>query len=191
MLHSVRYLQSQWNARSPELSLKDLVDLLRPASPVAAIERARRHYQACRFQCFVKGVAVAVDGPLPSTGALVLGTADAPDFVVGSVRPCLVLPGEQAGSELDTVSTESVELEVLGALQAGLAVYSKKTPARARLTERLRELAREHRFPVFDVTLQGDVAKDAQRPLALREVVVRLTPNMPAAASGARTHGVH
>jgi hypothetical protein len=183
MLHSVRYLQSQWNARSPELSLKDLVDLIRPSASLALIERARRHYQACRFQCFVRSVAVAVDGPMPTTGALALGDARDPDFVVGSIRPCLALaPADLAAGSTRATPSQALEMQVLGALQAGLLVYVHSTPLQGELVDRLRAIAATHRFPVLTVTLAGDCAKDAPHPLALREIVVHVNPKNEAAS---------
>lgn len=177
MLHSVRYLQSQWNARSPELSLKDLVDLIRPSASLALIERARRHYQACRFQCFLRSVAVAVDGPMPTTGALMLGQATDPDFVVGSVRPSLALtPADLAFGPRHATPKKELEAQVLSALQAGLVVYVRSTPLQTEFVHHLRSIAAAHRFPVLDVVLEGDIAKDAPHPLALREVLVRVTP---------------
>jgi hypothetical protein len=189
MLHSVRYLQSQWNARSPELTLKDLVDLIRPGSSLALIERARRHYQACRFQCFVRSVAVAVDGPMPTTGALAFGDVGSPDFVVGSVRPCLALsPADLAAASSRSTSSQELEVQVLGALKAGLLVYVAATALQSELVERLRVVAMIHHFPVLGVTLAGDFSKDAPHPLALREVVVRVAPRgEPASSAGIPT----
>lgn len=191
MLHSVRYLQSQWNARSPELSLKDLVDLMRPSASLALIERARRHYQACRIQCFLRGVAVAVDGPMPTSGGLLLGTASDPDFAVGSVRPSLTLNAADLAAELPSQAELSRQLaaQVLGALQAGLLVYVRPAPLQTRTIERLRELAKQHRYPVLTVTLQAGVEREPSHPLALREVVVRVTPD--SGAAGAHTPAVH
>lgn len=195
MLHSVRYLQSQWNARSPELSLKDLVDLIRPSTSLALIERARRHYQACRFQCFVRSVAVAVDGPMPTTGALALGEAIDPDFVVGSIRPCLSLgSSDLAAASTRTMLTQDLDVQILGALQAGLLVYVRATPLQAELVERLRALAEAHRFPVLTLALEGNFGKEAPKPLALREVVVRVAPSMhtlPSVVPSEATLDVH
>lgn len=194
MLHSVRYLQSQWNARSPELSLKDLVDLIRPSASLALLERARRHYQACRFQCFVRSVAVAVDGPMPTTGALALGDANEPEFVVGSIRPCLSLSAaDLAASSTRSVPNRDLEVQVLSALQAGLLVYVHSTPLQTELVERLQALATTHHFPVLAVSLAGEFKKDAPHPLALREVVVSVTPRSEARPSTAsnRARDVH
>lgn len=178
MLHSVRYLQSRWNARSPELSLKDLVDLIRPNASPALLERARRHYQACRFQCFVRSVAVAVDGPLPTTGALALGDASDPEFVVGSIRPCLpLLPGTLAAASTRALPSHELEARLPSALQAGLLVYVAATPLQNEWVGRLRTLAATHHFPVLSVSLTGSFAQDASHPLALREIVVSVTPH--------------
>lgn len=193
MLHSVRYLQSQWNARSPELSLKDLVDLMRPSASLALLERARRHYQACRIQCFLRGVAVAVDGPMPTTGGLLLGAVSDPDFAVGSVRPCLPLNAADLAAEAPSQSELSPQLaaQVLGALQAGLIVYVRSTPLQARTVERLRELAMQHRYPVLGVSLRDGAEREAAHPLALREVVVQVTPEDGVAAQHSSTPAVH
>lgn len=178
MLHSVRYLQSQWNARSPELSLKDLVELMRPSASLALIERARRNYQACRIQCFLRGVAVAVDGPMPTSGGMLLGATSDPDFAVGSIRPSLTLNPADLAAQLPSQPALSPELatQVLGALQAGLMVYVRSTPLQSRTVDRLRELALQHRFPVLAVALRNGVERDTAHPLALREVVVQVSP---------------
>jgi hypothetical protein len=184
MLHSVRYLQSQWNARSPELSLKDLVEVMRPGASPAPLDRARRHYQACRIQCFLRGVAVAVDGPLPSSGAVLIGAAEDPDYIVGSVRPSFVLGPADLAAKLPTEAELPMAAEVLAALRVGLLVYVRATAAQECLVAGLRELAKQHRYPVLDIELHHNQDDASPHPLALREVMVKVSPSAISAVKG-------
>lgn len=185
MLHSVRFLQSQWNARSPALSLRDLVDYLRPIGvSSASLERARRQYQAARIHCFLRGIAVAVDGPLPTTGALLLGSVSDPELIVSSIRPSLEL--DLAALETDAAGVApggngnlhdaSLLRRVCAALDDGLLVYLRRTNRTDATSRWLEGQIRARRYPVLAVTVAPPEADAEPGSLALREVVVRLTP---------------
>lgn len=178
MLHSVRYLQSQWNARSPELSLRDWVNFVRPSVAPEALERARRHYHASRVHCFLRGLAVAVDGPLPSTGALLLGRDTDPEFAVGSIRPCLTLDprGPSQSSESSPKLTATLEAQMLATLEAGYIVHLRRTSERSAIENRLIELASSRHFPVMTLHFDPVTEPQADHPFALRELLIRATP---------------
>jgi hypothetical protein len=174
MLHSVRFLQSQWNARSPELTLRDFVDLLRTGSSPALLQKARRHYRSSRIQCFLRSVAVAVDGPLPTTGALLIGSPSDPDFTVASIRPCVELGPAEVG--LDPEIALQLRQQLMSALEAGLLVYMRCSEAHAVSVKRIQEEVRARRYPVLQVNIEASHSSSDGRPMTLAEVVVRLSP---------------
>lgn len=175
MLHSVRFLQSQWNARSPDLTLRDLVAFIRSGNSPALLEKARRHYQASRIQCFFRGVAVAVDGPLPTTGALLIGSPSDQEFVVASVRPCIELGPSELG--LDSEISFPVREQLMSALDAGLLVYLRCSEAHAPSVKQIQEEARARRYPILQVHIETSHSSSDGRPMTLNEVVVRLFPD--------------
>lgn len=191
MLHSVRFLQSQWNARSPALSLRDLVEYLRPiGGSSASIERARRQFQAARIHCFLRGIAVAVDGPLPTTGALLVGSVSDPEFLVSSIRPSLEL--DLAALEPDAAHLQtgagdphapSLLQRVCAALDDGLLVYVRSTNTHDATRRWLEGRVRARRYPILAVTVVPPEAQPEPGSLALSEVVVRLTPVSDSAGS--------
>jgi hypothetical protein len=192
MLHSVRFLQSQWNARSPALSLRDLVEYLRPiGGSSASLEKARRQYQAARIHCFLRGIAVAVDGPLPTTGALLMGSVSDPEFIVSSIRPSLELDlpalepvraGLEPGGNGD-LHEAALLRRVCGALDDGLLVYVRSTNTSDATSRWLEGQVRARRYPVLAVTVVPPEAHAEPGSLALSEVVVRLAPVSGHAAS--------
>lgn len=176
MLHSVRFLQSQWHARSPALTLRDLVEYLRPGGgSSAAIEKARRLYQTARIQCFLRGIAVAVDGPLPTTGALLLGSVSDPEFIVSSVRPSLELDMAELEHE-GILDRAFLREQVYAALDAGLLVYVRQRTTSDALGKWLEEQVRARRHPVLAVAITHAACYAMPSSLALSEVVIRLTP---------------
>ncbi len=186
MLHSVRFLQSQWNARSPDLTLRDVVDLIRTGSSPALVQKARRHYRSSRIQCFLRSVAVAVDGPLPTTGALLIGSPSDPDFTVASIRPCVELGPAELG--LDPQPSLQLRQQLMSALDAGLLVYVRRSEAHAVSVKRIQEEVRAHRYPVLQVHIDASHSSSDGRPMTLNEVVVRLCPDGEMSESGRAIH---
>ncbi len=83
MLHGVRFLQSQLHARVAEFSLKDWLATFKEheLSDANVASHARKAHRDAKIHCFLSGLAVAVEGELPSRG-LVLVAGDDVDFAV-------------------------------------------------------------------------------------------------------------
>lgn len=191
MLHGVRFLQSQLHARVAEFSLKDWLSTFKEHefSEANVVSHARKAHRDAKIHSFLSGVAIAVEGELPSRG-LVLVAADNVDFalrVLSSLTPVWSPSGQstsfdsarqtmsQAPTSQPLASQRILQTAATALAEGVLVAWPMQTLARVLTAEVVRMAARSE-LPIVGATVEESARTPSADPLdallARRDVLV-------------------
>jgi hypothetical protein len=181
MLHGVRFIQSQLQARVAEFSLKGWLSTLKEQefSNANITNHARKAHREAKLHCFLTGLAVAVEGQVPASGVVLVSTTQVPFAlrVLSSLTPLWIEAEHRQEPANPSVSNARQLLQgATSALAEGVTVaWPTRTIARSH-TEELIHMATAQGLPVVGATLTENSRANSTEPLdallARRDVLV-------------------